>query len=236
MSTIFNFLKKNFTFIIIIVLIGVVVIQRSCGPNIPIENPNIVTLDKEEYELLLYKKDTFWKTETITIKGDPIPGKPIPYPVPVDVDTTAILADYFKKIPYTDVIKIKTDSIDYGTVTVIDTVQRNRLFGRTLEFNLRIPEIKETVVLKGLPKRELYYGGGINFDKTNIFNSAYGGLLLKTKKEHIYGLNVGITNQFGADLKFFVGGSMYWKFDWKREKTIYSPMNKRAAQLILDNL
>lgn len=233
-----NFIFKNLQLIIIIVLVGIVFLQRACSPDPeqPITDINKVTIDKKEYELLLHKKDTFWRTEHIYYKGDPIPGKIVYVDVPKDIDTPAVIRDYFAKRPYSETVQIENDSINYGTVTVTDTVHQNKLFDRRYNFNLLIPEAHDVIVVKELPKNQLYIGGGLNFDKVNLLNSAYGGLLLKTKKDHIYGLNIGLSTQFNESVTPFIGGAMYWKIKWKKSTSSYGTVNKKAAQLILDNM
>ena len=233
-----NFIFKNLSFVIIIILVGIIFLQRACAPDPeqPIHDINKVTIDKKEYELLKHKKDTFWRTEHIYYKGDPIPGKTIYTEVPQDIDTAEIIKDYFAKRPYSETVQIETDSINYGTVTVTDTVHQNKLFSRFYDFNLKIPEVHDVIVVRELPKNQLYIGGGLNFDKINLINSVYGGLLLKTKKDHIYGLNLGLSTQFGESITPFIGGSMYWKIRWKKSTSQYGTLNKKAAQLILNNM
>jgi len=232
-----DFIFKNLSFVIIIILVVIIFLQRACSPDpIPdIYDPTVVTISKKDYELLLHKKEIKWKTETFYVKGDPIPGETIYTEVPQDIDTNAIIKDYFAKRPYSETVQIKPDTINYGTVTVTDTVHKNRLLGRRYDFNLTIPEVHELIVVKELPKRQLYIGGGLNFDKVNLINSVYGGMLLKTKKDHIYGLNIGLSTNLET-VTPYIGGSMYWKIRWKRETSAYGTLNKKAAQLVLDNM
>lgn len=230
-----NWIFKNLSLVIILVLIGIILLQRSCTPDSITDNPDFITITKKKYELLLHKKDTFYVTEHIYYKGDPIPGKETIIKVPVDVDTSFILQDYFTKRPYSETVQIKTDSTSYGTVTVKETIFKNRLFNRTYDFNINIPTYTETIVVKELPKRQIYVGAGINFDQVNLLNSAYGGILYKTRKDHIYGINLGISTNF-EQVTPFIGGSVYWKIKLKKDKPKYGQMGVQAAQIILDNL
>ena len=145
-----DFIFKNLSFVIIIALVAIILLQRACAPD---PEPNIydttkVTIDKKEYELLKHKKDTFWRTEHIYYKGEPIPGKTIYTEVPQDIDTVEIIRDYFAKRPYSETVQIETDSINYGTVTVTDTVHQNKLFSRFYDFNLKIPEVHDVIVVR----------------------------------------------------------------------------------------
>jgi len=233
-----SLIYKNLTYIIIAALVVIIFLQRACtDTSDPVTDVSKVTIDKKEYELLLHKRDTFYVTETFYVKGDPIPGKIIYKDVPADVDTTAILRDYFALHPYEDFVKIQKegDSTNYGDLTVTEVITQNKSVGRKYNFNIKIPTYTETFVVKELPKTQVYIGGGMNFDKVNILNGVYGGLLLKTKKDHIYGLNLGITNN-GQEVTPFVGGSMYWKIRFKKQTTQYSKLEVQAAQQILNNL
>ena len=219
------------------VLIGVIFFQRSCTSKNPIlDDPNIVVINKKHYEYLKSSRDTIYITETFYYKGDPIPGKEIYVPIPTDIDTPAIIRSYFTKRPYSEIVNIVNGEKNFGTVTVTDTVFKNRLYGRKYDFDLIIPEYQTTIVVKELPKRQLFLGGGLNFDNTHIINSIYGGLLYKDRKEHIYGLNLGISTHFDQSITPYVGGSMYWKISLKKKRPIYHEVSKQSAQFILDNM
>jgi len=130
---------------------------------------------------------TKWETKTDTI--------------PVNVDTLAILKDYYAKYFYTDTLYI--DTLGYAVIN--DTITRNSFLSRNIETNILIPNktITNTVYIN---KRELYWGLGLS-GKTDQINYLGGELLLKTKKHQIYSLGLGI-NQ---DLKPVISGRMFWK-------------------------
>ena len=46
--------------------------------------------------------------------------------------------------------------------------------------------------MKELPKRELYYGIGAGFNKTDFIGSAKFGLLYKDKKDKVFGLDLDV--------------------------------------------
>ena len=229
-----NFVWKNLSTIIIIILVGIIFLQRACQPEPP-NMENYIRIGSEEYELLKHKRDTIWKTETFYMKGDPIPGKTIYKEIPADVDTAAILKDYFAVRPYSETVNIGNDSTDYGTVTVSEKVSENKLFDRKYKFDVNIPTYTETFVVKEKPVNKWYIGGGMNFDKVNLISNVYGGILIQNKRDHIYGLNLGITNT-GDQVTPFIGGSMYWKIRFKKKTTQYSKLEVEAAQQILNNL
>ena len=232
-----NLIFKNINYIIMIILVVIIFLQRACAPD-PYEGPDMkeyIKIGGTEYEYLKSQRTVVYKPETFYVKGDPIPGKTIYKEIPADVDTAAILADYFAIRPYSETVEIKPDTISYGTVTVTDSVHQNKLYGRKYNFDLLIPEYTNTFVVKEKPRNKFYIGGGMNFDKVNLLNSVYGGMLLQTKKDHMYGLNLGI-NTNGEQVTPFIGGSIYWKIRFKKQTTQYSKMSVDAAQLIINNM
>lgn len=78
--------------------------------------------------------DTIRLRDTCFLPGPTI-VKELRVPVPVDVDTAAILAAHFSKRVYQDEI-INTPMVK---VTVVDTVYQNTLLGRTTFSDINIP-------------------------------------------------------------------------------------------------
>ena len=231
---------NNLSSIIIIVLIGIIFLQRACAPDGITEEElkkKYIRIGSEEYELLKHKRDTVWKTETFYVKGDPIPGKIIYKEIPADVDTAQILRDYFALHPYKDEVKIQKegDSTDYGDLTVTEVITQNKSIGRKYNFNIKIPTYTESIVVKEKPRNKVYIGGGINFDQVNFLNSAYVGGLFQTKQDHIYGLNLGLSTT-GTEVTPFVGGSIYWKIRFKKQTINYDKLDAAAAQAVINNL
>lgn len=77
--------------------------------------------------------------------------KKVYYSIPLDADTLGILKDYFAAHSFTDTINFK-----YGKTVVNDTIGRNRILGRSVNFDLLIPE--KTITLIEKPKRKYYAG------------------------------------------------------------------------------
>jgi hypothetical protein len=99
------------------------------------------------------------------------------------VDTNAILQDYFAKVIYKDTLKTK-----YGNITVWDTITRNRIEGRKFLADLNIPS-EIIYVNNPAPKKrnEVYFSMGGLYN-TNAL-SVGPGLLLKTKRDRMFGVN-----------------------------------------------
>jgi hypothetical protein len=109
---------------------------------------------------------------------------------------------------HSDSIRIDTN----GYVKITDTVQKNLIVGRTTEVKLKYPVIKETITIHQQPKNQLYIGGGIGASQNALINQVRAGVMLKTKKDQLFGANVGISTQgtvvYGID--------SYWKLKIKK--------------------
>jgi len=199
-------MKDKVIGIVFLILIGIILVQYFTW-NPPTDYTEYIKIGGKEYVLLSMDKDTVWVDETITKTNYvPIKGDKIIVEVPAEIDTLAILQDYYAKYAYSDTVLL--DSI--GTVQINDTISKNKIISRSLIFNYKIPLITETITVKEKPTNQLYLGGGVNFDKTDFLNSAYVGAILKTKKDKIFVLNAGVSTAT-TTVKPYVGLGLYWK-------------------------
>jgi len=210
----------NIKNIALLLLIAIVVFQQ-CGGNKK-GTGEIVKVDGKKYELLKHEIDTIEvvKTKVVTKKGEDIYHETIvekEVRVPVNVDTNAILKEYYTKVLYKDVL-ILPDSL--GTVAVTDTISQNKIFGRTFNANVKQRVIKETTIVKELPKNQVYFGFGGQFNKVDFIGGLSTGVILKTKKDKIYQVNLGVTNStidgVNGEFKPYVGAGVYWKIRIKK--------------------
>ena len=229
MSIIFSLLIKRWREILILLLFGIILFLRGCGDDTG--DKTIVDVDGEQYELLESKTDTIYVEKEVKVT------KYVPkyitkevireIEIPADVDSLAIIKDYFSRITVKDTLnltydfpKVVTDSLgnkpsgNLGFGILTDIISQNRIESREIDWFFRIPTVYNTTIVKELPKNEFYYGFGVGMDQTNGLNNFSGNVLFKTKKMKIYGLNVGLSNQLG-EYKPFVGGSLYWKLGKK---------------------
>jgi hypothetical protein len=229
MSIIFSLLIKRWREILILLLLGIILFLRGCGEDYG--DKTLVEVDGEQYELLESKTDTIYVEKEVKVT------KYVPkyitkevikeVEIPVDVDSLAIIKDYFSKITVKDTLslaydfpEVVTDSVgnkpsgDLGFGILTDVISQNRIESREIDWYFKIPTVYNTTIVKELPKNEFYIGFGTGIDQTNGLNNLSGNVLFKTKKLNIYGLNLGISNQLG-EYKPFVGGSMYWKLGKK---------------------
>lgn len=199
-------MKNKFLYILILILIAIILAMKIFWPTPPNMN-EYIKIGGTEYILLSRKIDTIWLVkDSIIPVYTPVPGDVVHVPVPVDVDTTAILKKYFAKNVYNDTIVL--DSVGY--VNIRDTISQNYIWSREVNYNYRIPTVYEMVIVEDKPRGQFYLGGGMNFDKTDFINGAYAGALFKTKTDKVFGLNIGATTT-GENVKPYIGGSIYWK-------------------------
>jgi len=151
--------------------------------------PKIVKVDGKKYEVIASKSDTEYitKTEKKYIKGEDIYHDTTIYvEVPANVDTAAILAEFYAKNVFTDTFKI-----EYGKFVLRDTVQFNRVLGRSYYADLVVPVITNTQIVKERPKVQVFAGVGAGVYGYNI-SEVSAHLFLKTKKNTLFGVGAGV--------------------------------------------
>ncbi len=174
------------------------------------------------YEVIKHEIDTIdiVKTKVVTKKGEDIYHETIvekQVVIPTIVDTQALLKDYYSKVLYKDTL-VLPDSL--GTVALLDTITQNKILGRTFNANVKQRTIKETMIVKELPKTQVYYGLTGGFNKADVVSNVGAGLLIKTKKDKIYNLGIGVSNRVSdgtnGTLSPYIGGGVYWKIKLKK--------------------
>jgi hypothetical protein len=208
----------NIKNIAILLLIAVVVFQQ-CGGN-KTKTGEIVKVDGKKYELIKHEIDTFEivKTKVVTKKGEDIYHETIKeVTIPAIVDTQALLHDYFAKNIYKDTLQLP-DSL--GIVSLTDTISQNKIFGRTFNASVKQRVIKETTIVKELPKTKFFYGLEGGFNKADLISHLGMGFLINTKSDKMYHLGVGVANRTidgtTGTLAPYIGGGVYWKIRLKK--------------------
>lgn len=189
---------KNIQTLLIVVLVIFILFQRSCN-NTPIETePKVITKVETKWDTVTINKPVYipkWKTKIVTkYEIDSIL-------VNIPIDTLEVLKDYYAKNVYID--KIDLDSL--GVITVIDTISQNSIFSRQVTSDILIPTTKITEEIY-INNREFYYGLGLQ-GRSDQINYLGGELLYKDKKKQIYGLGIGVNQDF----KPVISGRLYWK-------------------------
>ena len=210
----------NFKNIAIVALIIFVLLQWfNPGDILPGKK---VFIAGKAYEVIKHEIDTIdiVKTKVVTKKGEDIYHETIVEKeviIPAVIDTMALLKDYYSKVLYKDTL-VLPDSL--GIVALNDTISQNKILGRTFNASVKQRTIKETTIVKELPKTKLFYGLEGGFNKADFVSSVGAGVLINTKKDKIYQLGLGVTNQTtdGTNGGFtpYVRGGVYWKLKLKK--------------------
>ena len=207
-------LFKNFQTLIIIGLVIVIFLLRECkgkSKGTPTEPITIVKIETK-YDTIVKTIETYIPKYRTKVKYKTVHDT-IEIHDTIPIDTTSILEDYFSSYAYTDTLK--TDSV---TFVINDTISQNKIQSRGINYSLVYPTTvitKESVV----NKRELYIGFGLGGDKQQL---SYVGseLLLRNKKQRIYGVGLGINNSFEPILTF----KMSWKVKFPQKPKLKIPI------------
>lgn len=199
--------SKNISYIIIAILIVIICLGR-CNTPIVIPPPKVITII-----------DTITIRDTIKSKPKLIKVEPTPYEQWDTVyiaDTTYrglktqylnMADDYLSNKYYSDTVYIK-DSIN-GWLYIKDTVRKNALAGRGLEYLLNYPKVTTIITLPAPKVRQLYFGGELHGNLISPVALAAVGLIYKDRKDQMFGLSVGYSDQI------IYGVSSYWKIKIK---------------------
>ena len=178
---------KNIQNLLIVVLVIFLLFQKGCSFNSDVVEPKVITKVETKWDTITFNKEIYvpkWKTKIITkYKNDTIV-------INTPIDTLEILKDYYSKNVYID--EIILDSL--GVVTITDTITQNTILSRSVVSNILIPTTTITSDIY-VNSRELYWGLNIAGRSSQI-NYLGGGLLYKSKNKNIYGLGVGVNENF----------------------------------------
>lgn len=181
-----------------------------------------IRIDGKKYEVIKHEIDTIdiVKTKVVTKKGEDIYHEVIQHDTTiklVDVDSAAILKDYLSKVVYKDLL-VLPDSL--GTIAVTDTIHKNRILGRTFDAKVKQRTIKETTIVKELPKTKVFYGFEGGFNKQDVVSHIGAGVIINTKSDKLFHLGLGVANRTvdgtNGGLAPYIGGGVYWKIKLKK--------------------
>ena len=202
--------KISISEILIIVLLIVILLQR-CGRN-P-ENPTGPQITR----------DTVWVHTDSTITKQPQCIKTITVPIEQwnteylpDTSSMAILIKQYTELANKFLaINIHQDSIridTIGTVRITDTVTNNLIKSRKTTYSFKIPIITNTITIPEPKKTQWFAGGFIQGEQGILIDEIGAGLLIKNKKDQIFGGYVGLSTSGAIQ----IGLSSYWKIKIKK--------------------
>lgn len=207
----FNFIKKNFSLLIIAALVIVILLQRACTPKNS-EPKEIIKIDGKKYEVIKRVTDTLKipVIHNVYKKGEDIYHEVPVYVdviVPSNIDTGLILKKFYATHVYKDTLHLK-DSL--GFIAVTDSISKNKLVSRSWNAKVNKTTINNTIYLKEL-SNQFYLGGSLGMQRPGQFLLG-GNAILKTKTDKVFGLGVGVNSQ----LQPYFQGSMLWKISFKK--------------------
>ena len=231
-------LSNNFFFFFLktIIIVGLIIflLLRGCGDT-PQGTKEIVKVDGKKYELVDKTIDTVFVEKRVEVPTyvpkyvDRVVEKIVK--IPTHVDSLQIIKDYYSKFVTKDTLRltyefapeITIDSIGtkpnptlgFGVIT--DTITQNKVLSRDVVWNFEVPTIYNTTIVKDLPKTQLYYGFNLGGNKQDIFSTASGGLILKTKSDKLYQLNLGVQTNGVDGVVPYIGGGIFWKINLNKK-------------------
>lgn len=183
---------KNLQTLLIVALIIIILFLRNCsGDTNPTPDPTIITKIEYKWDTLHTETPIYipkWK-DRVKYKIDTI-----------YIDTNKVVEDYFASYYYED--SISNDSI---TITIKDTISRNKIKNRALKYSILYPT--KTITRDSIVnKRGFYAGIGVG-GTTSYLNYIGGELLFNSRKKTAFGIGVGVNQEF----KPVFNGRLYWK-------------------------
>jgi hypothetical protein len=150
------------------------------------QKPEVIRIEGKKYEVI--KRDTVYQQKTITKYKDGVyvyHADSVYVEVPQSVDTAKILENYYQ-------MNVFVDSLEtgYGPIIVKDTIQLNKIKGRSYTGYIKVPEIR-TVVKQSL-KPAVFAGLGSGIDGKGRVQEVSAHLFLETRKRTLYGVGVGV--------------------------------------------
>lgn len=209
-----SWLKKlEFKTLLILLLLSVILLMKIFEKK-PTNTGETVKIDGKKYEVVKHKIDTVVTVHDSIVykKGKDIYRDTtiyVPIPTYVPIDTQSILLEYFAKNVYIDTFKIPNQ---LGTVSITDTISKNTILSRKWDVQFIERKIEDKLIVKELPKNQVYLGMVTGVDKINLVNYIGPSMILKTKKDNIYSLGMG----YNSDKTLSLQGGIYWKIKLKK--------------------
>lgn len=209
--------KISFGNILVAILLVIIAVQYFWPkPTVePIDESQYIKIGSKRHKILMEQVEVRYipvTTKTIAYKPAIVKFKEpvVIYPKNV-IDTAAVVKAFYTQSYYEDIQPI--DSI--GTVMIMDTIHGNSIVSRRLQFDYDLPIETISIITETPPVNKVFLGGGININSVDFVSAGYAGLMFKTKKDKLFGVQIGAVNKENA-LSPYVGASLYWKIKLRR--------------------
>ena len=151
------------------------------------------------------------------IEGDVVYRDTVIYvPTFVNVDTAAILQNYLVTNSFIDTIKLNNNQ---GFVYLDQTVSENKINSRKWSATIKPKIIREPAPEPPPVRNQVFFGVNGALSKEDYVNSLGMGVILKTKKDHLYQIGTGVANRtvdgVTGEFRPYISGGVYWKIKIK---------------------
>ncbi len=151
------------------------------------------------------------------IQGDVVYRDTVIYvPTLVNVDTAAILQNYLVTNSFIDTIKLNNNQ---GFVYLNQTVSENKITSRKWTATIKPKIVREPAPEPPPIRNQVFFGVNGALSKEDYVNSLGMGVILKTKKDHLYQIGTGVANRtvdgVTGEFRPYISGGVYWKIKIK---------------------
>lgn len=178
---------KNLVYGLTVLFLLIMLYRAECGRPVVVPSVDKVVIEGKKYDLIKKVVDTQYVKYTEKGKSDTVVHDTTIYvkiPILDSVQLDSLIKLYYAKNVFSDTFKLK-----YGNVYVQDSVQQNKIVGRSWGANLLIPTERTTITVKEPARNQVYFGPKIDYGTTIVPGV---GVVLKTKRDRMYGISVGI--------------------------------------------
>jgi len=153
------------------------------------------------------------------VKGDNIYHDTTIYvPTYIPIDTAAILQNYFVTNSFIDTLKLNNNQ---GFVYLNQTVSENKIASRNWSATVKPKIVREPAPEPPPIKNQVFFGINGAISREDWVNSLGMGVILKTKKDHLYQVGAGVANRtvdgVSGEFRPFLSGGVYWKIKVKKD-------------------
>ena len=163
--------------------------------------------------------DTIPQEVPVYIEGEDIYHDTTIYvPTLVQVDTTEILKGFYAKMFKLDTIKLSNNQ---GFVYLSDSISQNQIISRKWNATLKPKIVREQAPPPPPIRNQVFLGVDGSWSQKDWVNSLGMGLILKTKKDQLYHVGVGVANRtvdgISGEFTPYINGGVYWKIKVKKD-------------------
>ena len=187
---------KHVVYICIIAVLLIIIGKLLYTSDVDAKVLGTTNIDGVKYDILRDSIDTVWRyREKVTYKKgkdiyhDTTIYKPIYTLADAFTDRLfdSIYQSYVAKNVYTDTVEVDS----FGNIYITDTLQMNEILGRGYITSIKVPTVRETIIVDKPSRSQLYMGLKTSFINKGI-ESIGTGIMLKTRKNNMYGIGTGI--------------------------------------------